>query len=402
MSFITFPKLLNKSEEIFSPHIIMRARWALVFIMALVLMLFVETHAISFRQFSFSVLVLISVILFNNFQEAQKTRPLNSFSQLFIDLIFLSSIIFMTGGTRNPFTFLLVLSSFFAPLFLDFKKSLAILVLSITSLYVQSFSHFQFWHTKDFLEVDMTTTMIVMVSIWIFMSWFSYILDRYRGDLEELARRDLRVSRLQAIGSLTSGFCHELGTPLGSMRLCVDRIKSGRGTDFDMQVLEESLGKCENALKSMIMQSHNEHKMEFEVISLEEVLQDVASTLRSESVNIDIKSHGLKDIELEGSRISFFRLLFDIIQNSYEAGATEVTLKLEQLASDVVIKIIDDGPGFPESVVSNFGSPFNSTKSDGMGIGLYNALTYVDLLGGHMKISNKNGALIEMSFRNIN
>ncbi|EQC44142.1 hypothetical protein M901_2913 [Bacteriovorax sp. DB6_IX] len=72
MSFITFPKLLNKSEEIFSPHILKRARWGLVFLMALVLMLFVETHAISFRQFSLSIIILIVVILLNNLQEAKK------------------------------------------------------------------------------------------------------------------------------------------------------------------------------------------------------------------------------------------------------------------------------------------------------------------------------------------
>lgn len=401
MSFITFPKLLNKSEEIFSPHILKRARWGLVFLMALVLMLFVETHAISFRQFSLSIIILIVVILLNNLQEAKKELTIGNFGQLLIDVSFLSSIIYLTGGSRNPFTFLLILSPFVAPLFLDIKKSFALLILSLGSLYLQKFSYFQFWHTSDFLEVDFSSTAIVMVALWFFMSWLAYILNRYRNDMEELARRDLRVSRLQAIGSLTSGFCHELGTPMGSMRLAVDRIKSGRGKDFDYQVLDESLKKCEMALQSMVRQSHNEHKMDFEEVPLEEVLQDVASTLASESINIDLTWSNLEKVILEGSRISFFRLFYDLVHNSAEASATKVKISFRNMGENLIFEVKDNGPGFPASVIENFGSPFNSTKSDGMGIGLYNALTYVDLLGGFMKIRNDNGAVIEMSFRNI-
>jgi len=401
MSFITFPKLLNKSEEIFSPHILLRARWGLVFLMSLVLMLFVEAHAISFQQFTFSVLILVVVILFNNFQEATKTKPASSFIQLLIDLVFLSSIVFLSGGSRNPFTFLLVVSSFIAPLFLESKRSLCILLLSLGSLYLQTESYHQFWHTRDFLEVDIASTSVVMISLWVFMSWLSYILNRYRSDMEELARRDLRVSRLQAIGSLTSGFCHELGTPMGSMRLCLDRIKSGRSNDFDIQVLEESLQKCENALKSMVMQSHNEHKMEFEEVQMKGVLQDVASAIEAESINISIVINDFAEVVLEGSRISYFRLFFDFIQNSSESGASEVKISVINSGANYIIVVKDDGPGFTDSVITNFGSPFNSTKKDGMGIGLYNALTYVDLLGGNMKISNDDGAKIEMSFRNI-
>ncbi len=399
MNFISFPKLISKNEEIFSPHLLVRARWALVFFMAIVLMLFVEVQAITFQQFSSSVIILLLVILFNNFQESRKVRVLGNFGQLLIDLCFISLIIFINGGDRNPFSFLLILTSLFTPLFLEFKQSVVLLLLSILSLYIQSFSTYQFWHTSEFLDINFLITTVVMSSLWTFMSWFSYIISRSREYLEEVVKRDLRISRLQTIGALTSGFCHELGTPLGSMRLCVDRIKSGRGNDFDIKVLEESLQTCEVALKSMVMQSQNDEKLEFNEVDISQVLQDVASSFSENHSSVEIDTSNAKDIYVLGSRISFYRLFFDLFENSVDAGASNITVRVDKKVDTYIMSVNDNGAGFPESVVENLGTPFNSTKKNGMGIGLYNAMTYVDLLGGHMEVSNSNGTIIKMSFK---
>lgn len=402
MDFLNFEKIIKHNEEIFSPHLLVRSRWGLLIILALVLLIFVEMTAISFRQFSIAIILLSITIVMNNFQESmiqkdENQKLIGNFWQLLIDLALVSTILFLTGGSRNPFGFILILPVFYAPLFLTIGKSISILSLTILSLYLQKYSYFQFLHSWDFLEFNITTGIVIISGLWASMTWLSFIISKTRDYIEEVARREMRISRLHAVGALTSGFCHELGTPMGTMRMRVDRLLSGRGGDEDYKVIDECLAECEVALKSMVGQSQNNDKLNFEPNKLKELIEtSVEVLMKPEKVNIEISCND--DLEIIGSRVSLLRLFHDLMENSVQANSTEIVVSCLKQGKYIEVEVKDNGDGFPESVLKNFGTPFNSTKKGGMGIGLYNALVYMDLLGGRINISNDKGAKVAMLF----
>ena len=77
----------------------------------------------------------------------------------------------------------------------------------------------------------------------------------------------------------------------------------------------------------------------------------------------------------------------------------------EQDAQDqrtVLIRIEDNGPGYPDDILSNVGDVLGSNKQDGLGLGLLLSKNLVELWGGSVTLSNRNpGAIGEIRLRAI-
>ncbi|HTN33653.1 MAG TPA: HAMP domain-containing sensor histidine kinase, partial [Marinobacter sp.] len=60
----------------------------------------------------------------------------------------------------------------------------------------------------------------------------------------------------------------------------------------------------------------------------------------------------------------------NLVNNSLEAGATSVAVQIVSGQSELVIRVVDNGPGFEESEASHLMEAFYTTKSHGTGLGL--------------------------------
>ncbi len=106
------------------------------------------------------------------------------------------------------------------------------------------------------------------------------------------------------------------------------------------------------------------------------------------------------------------RILSNIFNNSYEAvfgpgncsGSSKlcVTVEVCDLEKHVLVKISDNGPGFPEFILSQIGNKgitFGKQRNDnesGSGIGLHHAKKILNDLGGYVEFKNLNlsGAVV--------
>jgi signal transduction histidine kinase len=67
-------------------------------------------------------------------------------------------------------------------------------------------------------------------------------------------------------------------------------------------------------------------------------------------------------------------------------------------AASVVIRVRDNGPGFDPDLGERVVTPFTTTKSDGLGLGLSLVRSIIEAHGGHLSIeSSSSGAVV--SFR---
>ena len=105
---------------------------------------------------------------------------------------------------------------------------------------------------------------------------------------------------------------------------------------------------------------------------------------------------------VRGGATALHRILLNLLLNGCEGdgrsgGASQITLRARlQPDADVVrLQVIDDGPGFPESVLES-SEPFVTTKRNGTGLGLVTVRGLVCASGGNVSLRNdeRGGAVV--------
>ncbi|MCC2973031.1 XrtA/PEP-CTERM system histidine kinase PrsK [Massilia sp. IC2-476] len=89
------------------------------------------------------------------------------------------------------------------------------------------------------------------------------------------------------------------------------------------------------------------------------------------------------------------RVVGHLIQNAIEATPRtgRVTIRLLRRDGQALIEIVDTGEGMSEEFIrERLFKPFDSTKSAGMGIGVFESREYIHELGGSLEVSSTPGA----------
>lgn len=104
---------------------------------------------------------------------------------------------------------------------------------------------------------------------------------------------------------------------------------------------------------------------------------------------LEIQNTGLM-VLANGARLE--RVIGHIIQNAIEATPREgkIVVRLAQLNGSAVIEINDTGQGMSEEFIrERLFKPFESTKSAGMGIGVFESREYIHELGGRIEVASR-------------
>ena len=107
----------------------------------------------------------------------------------------------------------------------------------------------------------------------------------------------------------------------------------------------------------------------------------------------------------KGQVIQIFTNLLKNAFESLNAGHISngcVTIQTRQIASNVRIRLIDNGPGIPEEILPTIFQPNVTTKVDGLSFGLGLGLTIVEQiivkLGGNIEVKSKPGKTVFQIF----
>lgn len=104
---------------------------------------------------------------------------------------------------------------------------------------------------------------------------------------------------------------------------------------------------------------------------------------------LEIRDPGLR-VLANSARLE--RVIGHIIQNAIEATSTagQVVIRLAQQDDTAVIEFKDTGQGMSEEFIrERLFQPFESTKSAGMGIGVFESREYVNELGGRIEVVSR-------------
>ena len=219
------------------------------------------------------------------------------------------------------------------------------------------------------------------------------------------------------MSALTSSIAHELGQPLSSImhnaQALQMMITANRATpDTIGEILSDI--QSQGVRATQIIDRHRtmlrSHQLDKKPIDLHAVINEslalVAHDMRARQIEatVDLSSN---PCVINGDQVLLQQVLVNLVMNAMDAMAEtpparrHVTIRSEVRAADVEVSVRDTGTGLPAQINGTLFTPFVTTKSHGLGIGLTIARTIVDAHGGTIDAHNnpEGGATFTVTLR---
>jgi PAS domain S-box-containing protein len=234
------------------------------------------------------------------------------------------------------------------------------------------------------------------------------ISDRLRRESEAALQRDelAHLSRVTLVGEMSGSLAHELNQPLAAV---LSNAQAGlRFLDHEPPPLEEvrdclvhivendkRAAEVIRRLRTMLRKEPAEHKR----IDAGDLVEDVVRLMRNDLLNRNVAVTLDLAAELpkvDGDRVQLQQVLLNLLVNACDAmdrggGERLLTVTTRQEKGDVVIAVCDQGPGIPPEQIELIFSPFVTSKTEGIGLGLAICRSIVAAHHGTLRASNNAG-----------
>ena len=242
---------------------------------------------------------------------------------------------------------------------------------------------------------------------------------RRRAEIE--SRRNLALaantSRRQTMSALTSSVAHGVGQPLSSMIYNAQAgrmmITLNRATPDTMDEILFDI-ESQGVQAAQIIDRHRtmlrSHQLDKKPIDLHAVIHEslalVAHDMRARQIEATVNLSSSPCI-ITGDPVLLQQVLVNLVMNAMDAMAEtpparrRVTIRTEIRAADVEVSVRDTGTGLPAHLDGTLFTPFVTTKSHGLGIGLTITRTILDAHGGTIDAHNnpEGGATFTVALR---
>lgn len=344
---------------------------------------------------------------------------LEAAGQLAVDILQISALMFLTGGTGNPFVLLLIAPVTLAAATLPRRYTLSLALLASAASLLLAFFALPLPAVAG-AQVEISRSYLVAAAI-ANIAGIALIAGYVRQTSVEAARMALaldvtqtvlsREQRLSALGGLAAAAAHELGTPLATIAIVAKEMAREAPTEAvkeDAELLMAQAQRCREILAQLTKTPDQATDEVHERLSLRQLVQEV------------IEPHAeVKDVRVEaivtgqpGMRTPDIRRLPEIIhaltsfvENAVDFAAAEVLVTARFDAETISIEVRDDGPGFAPEILAKLGEPYVTTRPGaegsrtghiGMGLGFFISKTLLERTGAVVTFQNgrPRGAIV--------
>lgn len=379
-------------------------RWAMLAAMALLVVVAPPLIGIELPRLVMFAIILV-VALLNGFGQWQAARSRDASanelcSQLLIDIVALSALMFFSGGATNPLVSLLLPPVAIAALGLPQR-----LVLLVGSTAVVAYSLLMLYYLPLPIADAARATQLHLIGMWLtftvsalLIAWIILRMTRLirQRDAELATAREqaLRDERVTAMGTLAAGAAHELGTPLATMALIVGELAGDErlpdDARDDLGLLRQQVAACKTIITGLSRRAGAERLEDTHAQAVDQWLDELrcqwqalrpAASSRLQVLSQDAAPRLAIDPRLE-------QALLNLLNNAANASPLPVDIRLSWNRQRVEIEIRDHGPGFPDEVLRLCGREKLPGHAGGFGVGLLLTCSAIGQLGGELQLSN--------------
>jgi two-component system sensor histidine kinase RegB len=333
------------------------------------------------------------------------------YSQLILEVLLFGGVLYYTGGATNPFTFLFLIPLAVAATVIPGLPtwSLTTLTVILYSLLLKFYVPLAYGEHAHHHMADGGQFTQHVLGMWfgflvsaVLVTWFITYLSRELKqrdrDISEARQRELRDQQMVTLGTLAAGTAHELGTPLASLAVITGELTDGfdpeRHAELfeNQQILRQQIERCKKILSVLSDSAGESRAGEGHLMSVGQFIDHVTSHWSDQRP--EMLWSRLDKAELKG------RLLFDttlsqaiinLLNNAADATRDQVEIEATTHDDFLELDILDRGEGMSDEQIAKAGDVSFSSKPDGMGIGLFLAITTVRRSGGDIAFSRRPG-----------
>ncbi len=267
-----------------------------------------------------------------------------------------------------------------------------------------------------FLSLATALTLVVGALLALY---FRHIVNQEQAQSRFNQMRDefAHSARVSSLSEMAAGLAHELNQPLtaASNYLAVGELMiRGDGTREAVGAqLHQVRGQIARAgdIIRRIRDYLSKGSAELRIETLDATIYDAIELARGGNTSLRariIYGGGHAQTRVLIDRIQIQQVLVNLIRNAEEAMTAlpqerqVIRIMCEPRSEDMFeIRVDDNGPGFPDSVLEQFNLPFISTKAEhGLGIGLSICRRIIEVHGGELKAWNRaNGATVSFTVK---
>jgi len=212
---------------------------------------------------------------------------------------------------------------------------------------------------------------------------------------QELQEDMRRLERLNLIGQMAAGLGHEIRNPMTSVRGFLQLLGSKHPeSKYQFDIMISELDRA-NAIITDFLELAKTRPEKLTMANANDAIAHVYPMLRAQAFACN------KDVTLSLSQIpstllserELQQVILNLTNNALDASPENSTVHINTKASgnEIIIEIIDHGPGIETEVIPMLGTPFFTTKDQGTGLGLAISYNIVKLHEGRVEVtSNSN------------
>ena len=203
-------------------------------------------------------------------------------------------------------------------------------------------------------------------------------LEAANRELKDSYTQLQRADRLKTLGEVAAGLAHEIRHPLASIGGALEIIEErsqpdSPETEFSRLAMIE-VRRLDHLVWEFLRYARP-HEPDLRSTSLHEVIERVFSLLRVEAERGGVVLEGarataLPDVCIDAQQIE--QVLLNVILNAIQASRAGAVVRVSEHLDDqdVVVDVIDEGPGISAGDLPHIFSPFFTTREKGTGLGL--------------------------------
>lgn len=356
--------------------------------------------------------IIANIVAMFIYPENKRLSEVEAMLTLLFDISQLAFLLFLTGGLNNPFALLIMAPVTISAATLRLRSTLFLGGTALALITVVAFYHVPlriepgfFLQMPDILLVGYWLAIVTGV---LFLGGYAH---RITGETHSMNDALLatqmalaREQKLTDLGGVVAAAAHELGTPLATIKLVSTELASELEDETlreDAILIREQADRCRDILRDMGRAGKDD--LHLRTAPLGAVVREAADphSGRGKSLHFDISPGPGGDPRQPSIRRQpeIIHGIRNFVQNAVDFAEANVWIDVHWTDEVVMVRIIDDGIGFPQQVMGRIGDPFvrqRKTRADtskrpgyeGMGLGLFIAKTLLERTGAELAFAN--------------